>query len=299
MIRYLTEEGNETMSSVKVTSLGNGIGAQVEGVDLREPLSPTVIELVMSTWLEHLVLRFRGQRGMTTQELVNFSKVFGELDCAPITTSKTGKPYLADFPHVTAISNILVDGEPIGGLGNYEAEWHTDMSYNEETPSASVLYAIELPPSGGNTWFCDMYSAYANLPATLKNRIAGLRCVHDASRNSAGILRKGVKEGTDPRETIGAVHPLVRTHPITKRKALFLGRRRNAYIPGLSLEASEDLLDTLWCHATRPELTWIQEWTVGDVLIWDNRCTMHRRDSFDPAARRLLHRTQIRGDRPF
>jgi len=253
----------------------------------------------MDAWFQHLVLRFRGQQGMSTQQLVNFSKLFGELDRAPITTVGTGKPYLSEFPEITAISNIVVDGKPIGGLGSYEAEWHTDMSYKEETPSASLLYSIEIPPSGGDTWFSSMYAAYEALPDDLKRKIASLKCVHDASRNSAGMLRKGFKEVTDPRQTVGAVHPIVRTHPITKRKALFLGRRRNAYIPGLSLEESEALLDELWAHAIKPEFTWAQQWQVGDLLIWDNRCTMHRRDSFDPNARRLMHRTQVKGDRPF
>lgn len=286
-------------TAITVTPLGNGIGAQVDGVNLCEPIHQDMAAQIVGAWMKHLVLRFRGQQGMSTQQLVDFSKLFGELDRAPITTSKTGKPYLAEFPQVTAISNILIDGKPIGGLGAYEAEWHTDMSYNEETPSASILYAIELPPSGGDTWFCDMYAAYEQLPADLKQRIAGLKCVHDASRNSAGVLRKGYKEVTDPRQTVGAVHPIVRTHPVTTRKALFLGRRLNAYIPGLGLEESEALLDALWEHAVRPEATWVQQWRLGDVLIWDNRCTMHRRDSFDAGSRRLLHRTQIRGDRPY
>jgi taurine dioxygenase len=286
-------------TALVVTPLGRGIGAQVDGVNLREVISKDAREAIMAAWLQHKVLRFRGQQGMSTQQLVNFSKMFGELDHAPTPANKTGKPYLAEFPDVTAISNIVVDGQPIGGLGSYEADWHTDMSYNELTPSASILYAIEIPPNGGDTWFCDMAAAYAQLPGDLKSRIANLKCVHDASRNSAGMLRKGWKEVTDPRETIGAQHPIVRTHPVTHEKTLFLGRRTNAYIPGLNMEDSEALLNTLWSHAVRPEATWIQQWQVGDLLIWDNRCTMHRRDAFDPATRRLMHRTQIAGDRPY
>ena len=286
-------------ASLGVTALGNGIGAQIDGVNLREPISIETQAQILAAWMQHKVLRFRGQQGMSTQQLVDFSKIFGELDRAPTPANKTGKPYLAEFPNVTAISNIVVDGQPIGGLGAYEAEWHTDMSYNELTPSASLLYAIEIPPSGGDTWFCDMVAAYEQLPADVKARIAGLQCVHDASRNSAGMLRKGWKAVTDPRETIGAQHPLLRTHPITRRKTLFLGRRTNAYVAGLSLEESEALLNTLWSHAVRPESTWVQQWKVGDVLIWDNRCTMHRRDAFDATTRRLMHRTQIAGDRPY
>jgi taurine dioxygenase len=290
---------NTLSASLGVTVLGNGIGAQIDGVNLREPILGEAQAQIMAAWMQHKVLRFRGQQGMSTQQLVDFSKIFGELDRAPTPANKSGKPYLAEFPNVTAISNIVIDGQPIGGLGAYEAEWHTDMSYNELTPSASILYAIEVPPSGGDTWFCDMVAAYEQLPADLKARIAGLQCVHDASRNSAGMLRKGWKQVTDPRETIGAQHPLLRTHPITQRKTLFLGRRTNAYVAGLSLEDSEALLNTLWSHAVRPESTWVQQWKVGDVLIWDNRCTMHRRDAFDASTRRLMHRTQIAGDRPY
>ena len=284
---------------ISVTPLGDTIGAQIDGVNARKPLLPLVLQQIMSAWMQHKVLRFRGQQGMSTQQLVNFSRNFGELDRAPTPANMGGKPYLAEFLDVTAISNIVVNGQPIGGLGSYEAEWHTDMSYNERTPSASVLYAIEIPPSGGDTWFCDMYAVYESLPGCLKARITNLKCVHDASRNSAGMLRKGWKEVTDPRETIGAVHPLVRTHPLTQRKALFLGRRTNACILGLSLEDSEALLNTLWSHVVRPESTWVQRWRVGDVLIWDSRCTMHRRDAFDASTRRLMHRTQIAGDRPY
>jgi taurine dioxygenase len=141
-----------------------------------------------------------------------------------------------------------------------------------------------------------MYAAYESLDDKLKERIAGLRCVHDASRNSTGELRVGYKEVTDPRETVGAIHPLVRTHPVTGRKCLLLGRRRGAYVVGLPLEDSEALLDALWKHATNPALTWTQQWQLGDAILWDNRCTMHRREGFDPTTRRIMFRTQIRGE---
>jgi taurine dioxygenase len=119
------------------------------------------------------------------------------------------------------------------------------------------------------------------------------------SRNSTGELRRGFADMPDASRTVGADHPIIRTHPVTGRKALFLGRRRNAYIPGLDLDDSERLLDALWQEATRERFTWYQEWRAGDLLLWDNRCVMHRRDAFDPATRRIMHRTQMRGDRPF
>jgi taurine dioxygenase len=139
-----------------------------------------------------------------------------------------------------------------------------------------------------------MYLAYETLPEELKRRIAGLRAVHDATYNSAGERRKGYAELSDPRSAPGARHPLVRPHRETGRPCLFLGRRRNCYIEELSLEESENLLDTLWAHATQPRFAFRQQWQPGDLMLWDNRCTLHRRDAFDPKARRLMHRTQIR-----
>ena len=127
----------------------------------------------------------------------------------------------------------------------------------------------------------------------------GRQCRHDASRNSAGELRRGFVDAPDPTQVVGAEHPIVRTHPATGKKALFLGRRRNAYIPGLPLAESEALLDALWAHCTKPEFAWYQQWRAGDLILWDNRCVMHRRDAFDPATRRVMHRTQIKGDRPL
>jgi len=139
-----------------------------------------------------------------------------------------------------------------------------------------------------------MYPAYETLVPELKARIAGQRAVHDATYNSAGLMRKGYGEVSDPRNAPGARHPLVSAHPETGRKCVFLGRRRNSYIESLELAESEHLLDALWAHATQVPFTFRQEWRVGDVVLWDNRCTLHRRDASDPAARRLLHRTQIK-----
>lgn len=194
------------------------------------------------------------------------------------------------------ISNIVRDGMPIGGLGAYESLRHTDMSYVDKPPMASALYAIEVPPSGGDTGFSNQYIAYEALPAVVRQRLDSLKLRHDSSLNSVGELRRGFTEVTDPRQTPGAVHPLVRTHPATGRKALYLGRRRNAYIEGLDLAESEALLDTLWQSASDARFTWYQQWRVGDLVMWDNRCTLHRRDAFDPTTRRLMHRTQFAGE---
>jgi len=170
------------------------------------------------------------------------------------------------------------------------------MSYNPMPPRASLLYALEVPPDGGNTGFLNMYSAYETLSPELQRAIEGKTCIHDSSRNSAGELRKGFQTTLDPRHTPGAVHPLVRLHPVTKRKTLFLGRRPGAYIHGLPVEESEKLLDAVWAHATQERFAWYQKWRAGDLVLWDNRCVMHRRDAFDESLRRLMHRTQIVGE---
>ena len=159
-----------------------------------------------------------------------------------------------------------------------------------------MLYALEVPPAGGNTYFCNMYRAYELLPEALRRRIAGLTLKHDGTYNSGGYVRQGVTAVDDPVTSPGVYHPLVCTHPETGRRALYLGRRRNAYIGGLPLAESEALLDELWTYASRDDVTWYNQWQVGDVVLWDNRCTMHRRDPFDPESRRVLHRTQIKGE---
>ena len=275
----------------EIRKVGEALGAEVSGVDLSQPIAAETFARIRAAWLEHMVLRFRGQK-LTDPQLLAFSRQFGELD--PPGPNPLGRPFLPDHPEMNVISNITDGGVPIGGLGDGEAIWHADMTYIERPPMAAILYAIEIPPAGGDTYWANMVLACETLPAELKARIEGREAVHDATYNSAGTLRKGYKQVIDPRTAPGARHPLVRMHPESGRRCLFLGRRRNSYIVGLELHESERLLDELWRHATQPQFTMRQQWRVGDVMVWDNRCTLHRRDGFEPAARRLLHRTQIR-----
>src|SRR5947209_1826114 len=168
-----------------VRPTGAAVGADIEGVDLAGALPPETVAGIKQAWADHLVLRFRGQK-LSDEDLMRFSRQFGELDWAPIAATNDapeGREY------IMVVSNVVENGQPIGQLGAYEAVWHTDMSYVAEPPSASALYSLEAPPSGGDTGFCNMYLAYETLPADLKRQVEGKLCRHDASRNSAGELR--------------------------------------------------------------------------------------------------------------
>jgi taurine dioxygenase len=287
---------NSDTNTLRVIPSSKALGADVYGINMKLPLSSEERQFVEKAWADNLVLRFRGQKNLTPEELTQFSKQLGDLDKRPIRGSINGG--YNDLPQeINVISNIIGnDGKPIGGLGSYEADWHTDMSYVDTPPKGCCLYSVEIPPTGGNTSFVNMYEAYNQLPDATKEKISNLKCIHDASKNSTGELRQGFVEVTDPRNTIGAIHPLVKIHPVTHKKCLFLGRRKNAYILDLSLEESESLLDELWSFATDPALKWTQVWEIGDAILWDNRCTMHQRDSFDSSSRRLMYRTQIRSE---
>jgi taurine dioxygenase len=277
---------------VRTVATGSALGAEVIGVDLRD-VDDDTFGAIHKAWLDHLVLLFRGQN-LSDDQLIAFSRRLGELDLAPI--QETGRRFVDGHPEIYIVSNVIEKGAPIGSLGAGELVWHTDMSYQQDPPKASMLYALEVPPEGGKTGFLNMYDAYQALPSQLKERITGLRVKHDGTYNSGGYIRAGVTPTDDPREAPGIIHPLVCTHPETGRKCLYLGRRRNAYVDELPLAQSEALLDEIWAYATREELTWYNDWRAGDLVLWDNRCTMHRRDPFDPAARRVMHRTQIKGE---
>jgi taurine dioxygenase len=271
---------------------GAALGAEVRVGDLRM-LDDAGFAQVLAAWRAHSVLLLRDQT-LSDQELIAFSRRFGGLDSAPV--QENGRRFVEGLPEIYIVSNVKVNGEAIGSLGDGEAVWHTDMSYLDVPPKASMLYALEVPPRGGNTSFCSMYSIYEALPGALKARIEDLKIKHDGTYNSGGYVRQGVTVSDDPRHSPGALHPLVCTHPDTARRLLYLGRRRNAYLAGLDPVASEALLNELWSYVAQPQFAWEHVWRVGDLVLWDNRCTMHRRDAFDPNARRIMHRTQIKGD---
>jgi taurine dioxygenase len=293
--------------TIEVHPFAAGCGADISGVDIREPLSTADRDAIRKAWLDNLVLRFRGQK-MTDAQHMAFTRQFGELEFNPaaliakqygVNTQTDGRK--SEIPlEISVISNIIEDGKAIGGLGDGEAFWHTDSSFVDIPPAASLLRSLECPPpsAGGATSFLNCYSAYDDLPAATRQRIDGLTMIHAATHSSGGRAHQGFESVEDVSKVPGARQPMVRTHPETGKKSLFLGRRINAYVIGLPVAESEELLDELWGHMVQPRYTWTQEWQVGDLIWWDNRCAMHRRDAFDPNTRRLMHRTQLKGTKP-
>ncbi len=281
------------------------LGAEIRCGDVRT-LSSDQIEQVRSVWLNHLVVLFRAQQ-LTDPELIEFGRRFGELQLSkPLRDPRVGagtglRQGGRDerYPEVTVVSNIVEENVAIGGLGDGELVWHSDMSSYVAPPNQTILYGIEIPTDGGETGFVNMYAAWENLPAELRVRASKLSLKHDATIDAAGYPRSGFDHNLDLTVSAGTPHPLIRTHPETGSNCLYLGRRSKSYLVGLAVADSEALLDELWAHATQPRFTWHHRWQPGDVLMWDNRATMHRRNAFDPTTRRLLHRVVVKGTQPF
>jgi taurine dioxygenase len=269
--------------AVTVRAVTPAVGAEISGVDLRR-LSDSDFAAIERAWTDHSMILLRGQK-LSDDDLLAFSRHFGALDPPP--NQERGRISPPGYPDIYVVSNVLDGkGDPIGALGAGEAAWHTDMSYLDTPPDASMLYSLEIPPSGGNTWFCGMQAACDALPAELLGKIKGRRIKHDGTYNSGGYLRKGVTP---------TWHPAVLRHPANGRATLYLGRRRNSYVEGYSREESDAVLEALWTHVTQPRFVYEHVWKLGDLVMWDNRSTMHRRDPFDGEARRIMHRTQIKG----
>jgi len=294
---------------VQVVPSGAAVGAEIRGVDLSQPVPEATRELMRKAWADHLVLFWRGQ-SLSDEAFLAAAGVFG-IPKEPAARKyevaggyKIGGKRVPLHPHLSLISNLDEEGRSVrdnGGLGSYEVVWHSDNSYVEVPPAGSMLYSVVIPKSGGggDTWFNNQYRAYEELPADLKAAIKGRMQIHDASRNSAGVLRPTVKMPTKPEEVPGPAHPLVRIHPVTGKPALYLGRRRDwpsNYIVGMPNEESEVLLDRLWAHATQEKYAWKHVWQVGDVVLWDNRCAMHYRSEVDASQPRVMHRTVINGE---
>jgi taurine dioxygenase len=282
---------------IEIRPTGAALAADVRGVDFAN-LGEGALDRIREALGLHLVLRFRGTE-LADADYMALGRRLGEI-VPPESHTRTADMTAPDFPEMSVISNIVEGGVAKGEAGDGELRWHTDHGFMERPAAYTMLLAREVPAQGGDTSFVNMCRVYDDMPDELRSRAAHLKVKHQASHSSTGKPRPGYADiaTTDPRELPGAIHPIVRTHPESGRKALYLGRRFGSYIPPLPLDESEALLDALWAEATRDELTWTQSWQVGDLVIWDNRCTMHRREGFAGHGRRRMHRLMTLGERP-
>ena len=287
----------------EVVPIKGPLGAEIRGLDLRQ-LNDATFKRLHAVWLEHLLLLIRGQT-ITPEDLVTLVKRFG----TPVSSSNLHQRDLKERtanalfdlpPEVTVVTNLKQDGKPVGILGDGELSWHSDFSFKERPTAARMLVAIDIPPleKGGNTQFLNAYAAYDALPEALKRKITGKTIKQGNIVDTAMKLRPGASLDEDIRTTPGPSHPIIATHPLTGGNILFLGRRHAAYVNGLSLEDSEALLNELWAHCTQPQFIFEQRWQKGDVVVWDNHATLHRRDAFDSQERRVLYAAQVEGPRP-
>lgn len=264
--------------------LGPYFGAEVTGLRLDEALGDKRAEFLAAAWRRYLVLVLRDQ-ALSPAAFHALGRRLGELDLAP--PLDAARSHLEGYPEIAVVSNVVENGEPIGGLGHGELAWHSDMTFREQPPAACALLAVEVP-DGGDTHFLSLVDAAARLPAELRQEIDGLRLLHDRRYTSAGTPRRG-SEG-EP----AVSHELLSTDPLSGRPCLLLGRRLNSEVVGLGEAASRSLLDRVWEQLADPTLTLRHVWRPGDLVLWGNLSVMHRRDAFDERARRILHRLQFR-----
>jgi taurine dioxygenase len=275
----------------------SNVCADIEGFDF-DDYDTRDIEDLRRFWLQYGVLRFKKTKISDAQQ-VAFSRHFGEFVIHPKQLQEGGHP---SHPEILVISNAMKNGKPSGAMGNSEATWHTDTWFYEKPPAGAILRAVAVPPTGGDTYFLSTYLAYDALPEALKKIVDHRQIFFQNVYDKTGTLRLGktAPSSRDFREWSGMVHPLVRTHGETGRKALYLGgTAEGTWIVGMPLDESDALLAELWDHTTNHQEVFVQQWDEGDIMMWDNRCTMHRRDSFDPATIRIMHRTTTSGERPI
>ena len=275
---------------ITVSPIAGALGAEIGGVDISRPIDDATFAEIRRAWVANLVIFFRGQT-LDDEALTAFGRRFAPLFRHP--NLVTEGPY----PDIVRIRRMPGDQRIVG------EDWHTDTTCMREPPCGAVLYAVDVPPYGGDTLFANQYLAYETLSGGMKERLANLTAVHSditvagpqAGRNKFRSTK--VREDADWRETV-AEHPVVRTHPESGRKALFVNRSYTQRFSGMTAEESRPLLDFLWEHATRPEFTCRFRWEKGSVTVWDNRCTMHIAVNDVWEFPRIMHRVQMSGDRP-
>lgn len=291
-----TGPASDTRIRFEVKPTGGALGADIFGFPFAD-FTDAEFTAMRAAWAKHQVLRFRNT-AITDAEQIRFSSKLGPFVIHP---RQMQEGTHGAHREILVVSNMKkADGTPAGDLGDGEVNWHTDTWFKDRPPSASILRALQLPAHGGNTYFLDMYAAYETLDDATKKAIEGRYIHHQKVIDGRGDVRMGMTRPAtdDVRSWPGVPHPIVRTHPESGRKALYLGGKRHAWIIGIEPAESAALLDRLWTHTIQDRFVWCQEWRVGDMVMWDNRCVMHRRDAFDPTTIRLMHRTAIEGERP-
>ena len=287
-VRRIGDPGADlAVPPLNTRALSPALGLEVLDVDLRQPLPDTRIAQLREAWYAGQILLLRDQT-LSEDDQVRFAEYFGP-PAKTINVHNTGR-----HPSIMLISNIRQDGKPIGALPDGEMQFHTDQCYVERPAAASMLYAIEVPRSGGNTLFANAYLAYETLPDAIKQRIAGRKAINAYDYDNAATFR-----GTRLRDGVPHyAHPVVRTHPATGRKALYVNRLMTIAIEGLPEDESDELLNVLFDHQEQQRFVYEHAWRVGDILMWDNRCTLHARTDFSPDERRLMRRIAILGEKP-
>jgi taurine dioxygenase len=274
---------------VDVVPLSKHIGAEIRGIDLRTALDADTIKQIHQAWLDHSVLLFRNQ-SFSQEDLLRVTGYFGEL--APLTRPAKFFPkgYARLLPGIMMISNIRENGETIGALPDGEMQFHHDQIHSEVPHNGTLLYSLEVPSYGGDTLFASGYAAYDTLDPAIKSQLAGRRAFH---HYNYGSTVRGDSRGVDAFSQ--AVHPVLRTHDETGRKAIYVNRLMTVRIENLPEAESDALLQALFDHSEKPEFIYRHVWRVGDLIVWDNRCSMHARDDFPSDQRRLMLRTTVKG----
>ena len=297
-----------SVENIEIIPTGKAVGAEIRGVDLSQTLSKGVVEKLTNAWAEHLVLLYRDQ-DLKDENIVTLSGYFGGHQPAGARQARrqagikdAGKGSSTDM-RINYVSNLDDEGNPTQhnrGIGSHEIRWHSDNTYVEVPPTGTLLWAEIIPDDNtGNTMFCNQYRAYEELPDDLKEAIEGKHMMHDGSRTTANRVHPHRTMPQSQDEIDGPIHPMVRIHPLTGKRALFLGRRwdyPSTYIVEMRNDEGEALMDKLWAHATQDKYVWVHQWRPKDILQWDNRSVMHRRTAVNPNQKRILHRTLIKGD---
>jgi taurine dioxygenase len=283
-----------TRSRLDIVALSQHIGAEIRGIDLRDQPDEETIRAINRAWLDHLVLIFPDQH-LSQEDLVRVTSYFGEQAAHSRPPKFFPKGYSKMLPGVMLISNIRENGEPIGALPDGEMMFHHDMIHTEVPSKATLLYSVEIPSAGGNTLFASGYAAYDTLDPAIRNRLEGRRAIH---HYNYGSTQKGDSRGT---EAYGeCIHPVFRTHEDTGRKAVYVNRLMTVGIVEMPQQESEPLLNAVFGHAEKREFVYEHVWRVGDLLLWDNRCSSHARTDFPSSERRLMLRTTVKGTvRPY